>query len=1232
MASRIKGLVVTIDGETTGLDKALKNVNGTIRETQSKLKDVERLLKLDPSNTELLSQKQKTLKESISATKEKLDALKTAQEQAKSQMESGDLGKDKYDALQREIVATEEELKRLAKEAANANETLNKIDSVGKTLENVGNKMSSTGKALTTHVTLPLAAVGAAGVKSFADVDKTMQLTNKTMGNTADEADLLNRAMKDAAANSTFGMSDAATATLNFARAGLDAEQAAAALAPSMNLAAGEGGNLDTVSAGLVATINGFHGSFNDAGKYADVFAAACNNSALDVDSLSDAMSVAAPVFSAAGYKVNDAALYMGVMANNGIDANVAANSLKTGLARLVSPAKEGAEKMAELGISVTNADGTMKDSVQIQKELHEAFGKLSESEQIAAASAIFGKNQMAPWLALINTAPGEVNELNESLENCSGTTEEMAEAMMSGFGGSLEKLKSSIDVLVTSIGEALAPTIQKVTDFIQKLVDKFNALTPAQQETIVKIGLVIAAAGPLLMMVGKLTSGIGKGLQAVSSLGKGILTFVNEAKLGVGAGGKFAAAIAAIGPAGWIIIGVVAALSAAFVYLWNTSDEFREKVTGHWEKLKSRFQEVGQKITDAINSLGFEFKDLAEVFDWLCNEVFAPLLDFLLGSVMDCIGDIIEVFGGVIEVIIGIIKGFRDGDWSMLWQGISDIAAGIINLLFEPVQWLFHLFGVELEDFDGDWGRLWTGIKEFFVNIWNAIKEFFVGIWTAIRDFFAGIWTAISATVTNVCTSIRDFFVGIWTGIRDFFAGIWDALFGTAESGSGRTEGVVTRVFGAIGTFFTNLWNGIKTFFSGIWEGLKSTASTAASAISTGVQSAWTAVSGFFTAAWSGIRIFFSGVWDGMKAAASAAYEGIRSGVSSAWNSVKETFSNVWGSIKSFFSTTWEGLKTTASNAYTSVRTGIATSWNSVKDTTSTVWANIKSGLGTTWSSISTAIGTSADGIKTKVSAAWENTKTAVSETMSNLKTSLGTAWSTISTAVSTTVGTIRTNVSTGWSNIKTSIDTAMGNIKSGIGTAWSSISTSISTTLGTMKSTISTAFSNIWTTASNTWNNIKSAMTSPVETAKTAIGNAIDRIKGLFNFTWSFPSIKMPHFSWYWQSIGGLVSIPMISVSWYKKAMDGGMILNNPTIFGMQNGQLLGAGEAGSETVVGTASLMDMIRQAVSSVESAMNIYYGGVTINVYSQPGQDISELADEIEERINMNVARRAAAFS
>ena len=149
------------------------------------------------------------------------------------------------------------------------------MQEVGDKIKAVGDKISSVGQSLTTTVTLPIVAAGTAAVTSFAEVDKTMTLANQTMGNTAEQASLLNKAMEEAAANSTFGMNDAAQASLNFARAGLDAEQAASAMAPAMNLAAGEAGDLDVVSSGLVATINGFGDTFEQAEHYADVFAAA---------------------------------------------------------------------------------------------------------------------------------------------------------------------------------------------------------------------------------------------------------------------------------------------------------------------------------------------------------------------------------------------------------------------------------------------------------------------------------------------------------------------------------------------------------------------------------------------------------------------------------------------------------------------------------------------------------------------------------------------------------------------------------------------------------------------------------------------------------------------------------------------------------------------------------------------------------------------------------------------
>ena len=514
MTGTIKGITIEIGGNTTELVSALSKADKAIKNTQASLNSVQKALKLDPGNTKLLTEQQKLLAERVNETKERLKQLKDAQAQMKA--DGVDKNSEQYRALQAEIGKTEARLKDAKKALQEFGSVgAQQIALVGKKFEEIGNKVSGLGKTLSTAVTVPLVAIGAQGVKSFAEVDKTMTLVNATMGNTAEEADLLNKAMKDAASASTFGMNDAATATLNFARAGLDATEAAAALAPAMNLAAAEGGDLDIVSGGLVATLNGFGDSFDNASKYADVFANACNNSALDVNGLSQAMSVAAPIFKTAGYEVEDAALYMGVMANAGIEASVAANSLKTGMARLVKPAKEGAEWMEELGITVTNADGSMKDSVTVQQELHDAFAGLSESEQIAAASAIFGKNQMSNWLALINTAPSEVGELSASLKT-EGTVASQANAMMSGFGGSLERIKSAADVAVTSLGEALAPTISKVAEKIQSAVDWFNSLDSSQQQTIATVGMVIAAIGPLLVVLGTVISSVGKIMQLV--------------------------------------------------------------------------------------------------------------------------------------------------------------------------------------------------------------------------------------------------------------------------------------------------------------------------------------------------------------------------------------------------------------------------------------------------------------------------------------------------------------------------------------------------------------------------------------------------------------------------------------------------------------------------------------------------------------------------------------------
>lgn len=1128
---RIKGITIEIGGDTTKLESALKNVNREIKDTESKLKDVEKLLKMDPGNTELLSQKYKTLQQEISATKDKLTTLKEASKQADQALKDGSISKDQYDALQREITETEQKLKSLEQEYKNFGSVqAQQVAAAGEKMKEFGGKVESVGKSLTTHVTLPLAAVGAAGVKNFAEVDKTMQLTNKTMGNTAEQAELLDRAMKEAAANSTFGMGDAANATLNFARAGLNAEQAAAALAPAMNLAAGEGGNLDTVSAGLVATINGFHGSFDEAGYYADVFAAACNNSALDVDSLSGAMSVAAPIFAAAGYTVNDAALYMGVMANNGIEADKAANSLKTGLARLVAPAKEGAEKMAELGISVTNADGTMKDSITIQRELHDAFGRLSESEQIAAASAIFGKNQMAPWLALINTAPEDVGKLDESLRSCTGTTDEMAQAMMSGFGGSIEKLKSSIDVLVTSIGQALAPTIQKVIDYIQQLVDKFNALSPAQQETIVKIGLIVAAAGPLLIILGKVISAVG----TIMTFAPQIVTAV-QSIMSIGSslmGGLQSLWAALLANPITLIIAAIALLVAAFKHLWDTNEEFRAAITAIWENIVSKIQEFCQGIVDRLNALGFDFTSIIDVlkaaWDGFC-QLLAPAFEAAFSAIATILSSVLDIITGLLDIFIGLFTG----NWSQLWTGVTEIFSGvwsgITGLMDTGLNLLVSLADTVLAWFGTNWEQCWTGVKTVFENVWSGITAFFTD------------------TLPATFTTFVEFFRGVWENVKGFFSNVWQSMTEIASTAWETIKNVVTVAVMAIAEFISAANEIISLPFQFIWENCKEIITTA---------------------------------WESIKEIVTAALQAVMSGITAGWES-----------ISSATTTAWEAVKTV-----------VMTAWTSIQETVSTVLSAIGSAVSSAWSSIQSA-----------TAAAWQTVSTATSA-----------GWEAVKSAVETVVNAISSAVSTAWTNVQTTTATVFAAVQQAASTAWNSILTSVTSVISTLQSDISSGLESIRSTASSILEGIRSAFTTAFENIRSFVSGVVDWLKGIFNFEWSLPHIKMPHFSISGSFSLNPPSVPHFSVDWYRKAMNNGMILNSPTIFGASGNHLLGGGEAGPEAVVGVSSLMDMIQKAVSSTQTSDT---GDITIPVYIG-GNLIDELIVTAQQRQALRSGGRA----
>ena len=788
-------------------------------------------LKQNAEQQKILSEQVKNQESRVEAAKNMVAKATAAYEENKRQLEAAKTAygenSEEVQSFEKALESNSQKIQKYQTDLNNATADLNKLkgqldnmpssldlvaakfEAMGKKLEDIGSKMTSVGTKLTTTITAPIVAFATKGVLGFAEVDKTMQLTNATMGNTAEQAKLLDDAMKSAAANSTFGMSDAATATLNYARAGLEAEQAAAALAPAMNLAAGEGGNLDTVSAGLVATINGFGDSFDRAGRYADVFAAACNNSALDVDSLSEALSVAAPIFSAAGYSVEDATLYMGTMANAGIEASVAANALKTGFARLVSPAKEGSEAMEALGLSVTNADGSMKDSVTLQAELHDAFSTLSESEQIAAASAIFGKNQMSNWLALINTAPadveslaleldgasidlddfaqkldnsglsiddmksklskvgissetfdkalkasqgnaadfadylwqaandgttlddvvdalgGDLGNLQGIMDNTAGTTDVMAEAMMSGFGGSLEKLKSSLDVLMVDMGRLISGHLTPIITKIQEWVDAFNAMDDSEKEQVIRIAAIAAAIGPLLVTGGKLLTGVGKIMQFAPQ--------ISTALQGVSSifGGFSTSLIGALAPI-TAIVAVIGVLVAAFMNLWNNNEAFRTNMIATWESIKASFAGFIEQIQERLPAIQEAFTNFIEfvrpLWEAFC-QVLAPMFEGAFSMVATVLQTVFNLIISVIDMLLGIFTM----DKELFMTGLTEFLTAIVTFLTTMLN------------------LIWTTI----LNVVNVILSFFG---TSLQTLKTNITTAFTNIVTSVQNKITEF------------------------------------------------------------------------------------------------------------------------------------------------------------------------------------------------------------------------------------------------------------------------------------------------------------------------------------------------------------------------------------------------------------------------------------------------------------------------------------------
>lgn len=342
----------------------------------------------------------------------------------------------------------------------------------------------------------------------------------------------------------------------------------------------------------------------------------------------------------------------------------------------------------------------------------------------------------------------------------------------------------------------------------------------------------------------------------------------------------------------------------------------------------------------------------------------------------------------------------------------------------------------------------------------------------------------------------------------------------------------------------------------------------------------------------WGAIKQWFSDTWVAIKEAATNAWEGIKTWFSETWTSIKDTASVAWEGIKTWFSETWESIKTTASAAWDGIKTWFSETWTAIKDTASTAWEGIKTFFSDTWTSI-----------KDKASTVWEAVKTFFSDTWTSIKTTASDAWEGLKTTIATAVDNAKNKVTTVWTNIKTTTSNLFNGVKNTVSNIWDGIKdkvtgvvdgikTKITSIWTNIKTTTSNLFGGIKTTVTNIWESIKSTISTKIEDAKTKVSNVINAIKGFFNFSFTWPTLKMPHFSikpegW---KIGDLLegSIPSLGISWYAE----GGIMRSPTIFGRNGNNLMAGGEAGPEAILPISKLDEYITNAVENKMSVVNL----------------------------------------
>lgn len=825
-----------------------------------------------------LSRAYEESKEATGENSEETKKLKTELDKAEKQLATTEAQTTKYEAAVKKqgaaVTQAEADLANMEVQLRDVNAELarQKFDEYAEKAGKVGQAVQTAGQHMM-KVTTAIGGVAAASVTVAANFEQQMSKVQAISGATAEETDKLTESARQWGRDTKYSATEAGEAFEYMALAGWKTDDMLEGIGGILNLAAASAMDLGTASDIVTDYLTAFGLSAKDAGKFADEMAYAMSHSNTTTEALGEAYKNCAATAASMGYSVEETTAVLMTMANAGVKGGEAGTALNAIMTRLATDTKGCATELAKYGVEVYDAQGNMNSLSSILTGVRGVWNNLTDEQQANLAKTIAGTNQFSALQTIMSGLSDEAiasgmsfSDYAEALQNCDGTASDMAATMQDNLLGRLTQLKSKLEDIGITVGNALLPFMEKAVAKIGELADKFAALSPQQQETILKIAGVVAAIGPLLTIVGKaisvsgqLSSGIGKVVGKLAAMG-------TTASGATGGMAVLKGALAAITSPVGIAVAAIAAITAVIVTLWNTNEDFRNKITEIWDRIKTVFTEFGQHITDKLNSLGFDFENFGEVvkaiWEGFCN-LLAPIIEGVFNNIANIIETTLNVITGVFDLFVSLFTGDWSGAWDAVkgifesvWNGLKEYISNILNTIKGVADAFLGLFGTS-------WDEVWNSIKTTFENIWNGIVSFFTGILDGIKNTVTTAWTAVSTTVSNVVNSIKNTITNvfnavkttvsnIFNSVKSTVTSIWNSISSTISNVVNSIKNTVSNVFNTLKSTVSNVFNSIKSTATSVWNAIKNAITTPINAAKNAVHNAIEAIKSKFHFTWS--------------------------------------------------------------------------------------------------------------------------------------------------------------------------------------------------------------------------------------------------------------------------------------------------------------------------------------------------------------------------------------------